>query len=108
MNNYTELVKLLRAGYVARAKRWSGDTHSGIEGGEVDVEATDKLMNESATAIETLVAKVAELEEYKLPSNVLATVARIKAERDALQAKVAGLEQMKPSMPTSSSVNLII
>ena len=59
-----------------------------------------------AEHVETLVAKVAEQDDIIVQRNHMLTYAH--EERDALQAKVAELEQMKPSMPTSSSVNLII
>jgi len=64
-----DMIERLRDGYVSRAKRWSGDTHSGLEGGEVDVAATEYLMKAAADELEAsakreaaLAARVAELE----------------------------------------------
>ena len=56
-----DLIERLRKGWIPKAKRWSGDTHAEFSSGEVDVDATDSMCNDAATAIEKLEAENAAL-----------------------------------------------
>jgi len=47
-----ELIAKLREGYVYLPKRWSGDTHSESNTGDVDVVATEALMAKAADMLE--------------------------------------------------------
>ena len=49
MTDHTDLIAQLNNGWVARPKRWSGDTHHDFPYGNLDDKATDLLMEEAAS-----------------------------------------------------------
>ena len=83
MTDHTDLIAQLNNGWVARPKRWSGDTHHDFPYGNLDDKATDLLMEEAADALE---AAQAEIDMHmRVATNAIDHVVTLKAEIEKLR-----------------------
>jgi len=83
MTDHTDLIAQLNNGWVARPKRWSGDTHHDFPYGNLDDKATDLLMEEAADALE---AAQAEIDMHmRVATNAIDHVVTLKAEIEAVR-----------------------